>query len=140
MPKRREPPSSGDNTSASHADSKFAGWLNFAQSFPDGRSAFKKEFDKLPRDIQAGYDELKQRVLDGTARAGAIKHIGDGIFELKNRQANNPYRLLYMKWDKYLVALTVFHKKDEKTNKAVALKRKKRWLELAKNWKTPPSA
>lgn len=134
---QQPPPQSGGDPSDSDGGSgeRFDGWLHFKHNFPDGRSAFDKEFDGLPKAIAAGYDELKKRVIEGTERPGAVKHIGDGIFELKNRQANNPYRLLYIKWGRYLVALTVFHKKDEKTSKALALTRKKRWLELSAKWK-----
>lgn len=141
MTKQRGGTPSGSPARASRpaTERKFRGWLPFKQNFPDGRSVFDKEFGKLPDDIQAGFDELKDRVLDGTARAGAVKHIGGGIYELKNRQSNNPYRLLYMKWEGYLIALTVFHKKDERTDKSVALTRQKRWLEMSKKWAKPPA-
>lgn len=139
VPKRSGKTPGGSSMPAAQADPdpKARKWLHFAHSFPGGRSAFDKEFGKLPSDIQAGYDVLKERAADGTARKGAIKHIGDGIYELKNDQGNNPFRLLYMVWGEYFVALTVFHKKDEKTSKRVAATRKKRWLDQAKNWSKP---
>ena len=77
------------------------------------------------------------RASQGTARGGAIKNIGDGIYELKLRVGNDQYRLLYMEWDRYFVALTVFLKKTSKTPKGLALKRQKRWNQLSKGWAKP---
>ncbi|WP_332643282.1 type II toxin-antitoxin system RelE/ParE family toxin [Aeromicrobium sp.] len=137
---KRKPPSRARPDEPKSADEpSYRGWLSFKHNFPDGRSSFDKEFAKLPVAIQETYLELKERAAKGTARSGAVKHIGDGIYELKNAQSNNPYRLLYMTWGGFLVALTVFHKKDEKTDKTLALTRKKRWLDLSKKWAKPSS-
>ena len=129
--------SSGDPIGDSEPTvSKYDGWLHFTHH-KDGNSQFSKELDDLHFTVRAGYDELMDKCLDGTEPQGSVKHIGDGIYELKFRQTNNPYRLLFIKWGRFLVGLTVFHKKDQKTSKTLAISRQKRWI--GQYGKTPPS-
>jgi phage-related protein len=98
------------------------------RSQPHGRSAAREEFNKLPMDVQTELDARTQRLQNGLSRRQDVKSLGDGIMEVRYNYRNNPYRLLYMKWGRFLVVLTVFHKKDEKTDKRLALQRKKTWI------------
>lgn len=71
-----------------------------------------------------------QQYLVGKLAAGDIKPIRDDILELRWRQGNNHFRILFFRWGKYPVALTAFYKNQQKTPKAkieTALDRQKAW-------------
>lgn len=97
----------------------------FFRASADGRPIFQKEFDKLPRDARAALAVLMRRYLLGQLRSGDIKPVHDGISELRWRDGNNHYRVLFFRWGCHPVALTAFYKNQQRTPKSK--------LELAKN-------
>ncbi len=86
-----------------------------------GESVALDEFNDLGRAdgttkrIHTKLVSAQQRYLDGTIRAGGVKHLGDGIYELITQTGTNPYRLLFCKWGRHGVVLTCFYKNQRKT-------------------------
>lgn len=72
-----------------------------------------------------------RRYLAGTLRGGSdIKPVQDGIFELRWRQGNNHYRVLFFRWGPHPVALTAFYKNQQQTPQTAidrATERRKIW-------------
>jgi phage-related protein len=104
----------------------------FFRASTNGRPIFKKELDNLPRDARAAMTNLMRRYLLGQLRPGDIKPIHDGISELRWRDGNDHYRVLFFRWDCHPVALTAFFKSQQRTPKSrieLAKKRRKTWTE-----------
>lgn len=71
-----------------------------------------------------------QQYLAGELAARGIKPIRDDILELRWRQGNNHFRILFFRWGQHPVALTAFYKDQQKTPKTkieTALDRQKAW-------------
>ena len=67
----------------------------------------------------------------GQLASDNLKPIRDDIWELRWRQGNNHFRVLFFRWGPHPVALTAFQKKQQKTPRtriATAVERKKNWL------------
>lgn len=116
------------------------GWL-WWRSGPGSREKPKEDYTnarKIPVAVRAEFDKLRQRYRSGQLRNGAnIKYIGDGIYEFKySHTGNTPYRLLFMRWGKWAIALDVFKKTTNVTPKDVAMQRRRAWLTTFGN--TPP--
>jgi phage-related protein len=99
----------------------------------DARSRVQDDYYKerrIPKAVRAEFDQMRRRYRDGGLRNGAnIKAIGDGIYEFKySHIGNTPYRLLFMRWGPWAVALDVFKKTTDVTPKERALERKKAWM------------
>lgn len=107
------------------------GAWRFFKTSADGRDVFKKELDKLPRDARAALVAMMRRYLAGELRGGNdIKPIRDGIYELRWRQSNNHYRVLFFRWGPHPVALTAFYKNQQQTPPSDierAIARRKAW-------------
>jgi phage-related protein len=112
------------------------GWLWWrAARDPQSRSRAKEDYHdarKVPIQVRAEFDKMRQRYMTGGLRNGAnIKYIGDGIYEFKySHIGNTPYRLLFMRWGQWAVALDVFKKTTDDTPKARAMERRAGWLRL----------
>jgi phage-related protein len=65
-----------------------------------GRPKAKEEFEKLPKDGQAGLAALIERYLSGETRV-----------------SNNHFRVIFMHWGPDCVALTAFYKNQRQTPK-----------------------
>ena len=119
------------------------GWLWWrADRDPAARSRAKKDYyddRKVPKAVRAEFDKMRQRYKTGGLRNGAnIKYIGDGIYEFKySHTGNTPYRLLFMRWGKWAIALDVFKKTTDRTPKELASRRRSAWLKLF--GKEPPA-
>lgn len=104
----------------------------FFRASTDGRCIFKKELDKLPRYARAAMIVLMSQYVSGDIPDGAIKCLRDNIFELRWRQGNNHFRILFFRCGPHPVALTAFYKNQRRTPKAkidTALDRLKAWKE-----------
>lgn len=107
-------------------------WL-WWRSRPEGRSRAREEFESLPTSAQAGLSVKIGRFLDGTSRDREVDHLGDGIYEIRHRVGNNPYRVLFTGWGSDYVALTAFYKNQRKTSKQDLDRAKKRavdWVDM----------
>lgn len=78
-----------------------------------------KEFDKFPELVQGRFFDLIERVINRQTRSGAgdVKHLGRGIYELRDRVGNNHYRVLYYVDGRVCVGLTCFYKNQQRTEK-----------------------
>lgn len=104
-------------------------WI-FFRTPADGRSVFEKEFDKLPNYARAALAVLMRRYLNDELVSGDIKPVRDDAMELRWRQLNNQFRILFFRWGPHAVALSAFYKNQQKTPKAKvdnALDRMKAW-------------
>lgn len=103
----------------------------FFRASADGREVFRKELEKLPRDARASLVALMRRYVTGEMRGGGdIKPVRDGIYELRWRQGNNHYRVLFFRWGPHPVALKAFYKNQQQTPQSDidrALDRRKTW-------------
>jgi phage-related protein len=91
-------------------------WLWF-RAAKDARSPSEKEFLKLPKPAIAKLQSTMGRYARGEARRHDIDHLGDGIYEIRARVGNNPYRVLFFIWGPHLVALSAFYKNQQETPK-----------------------
>ena len=110
-----------------------AGWIWWSASPTAERKPPKSDFDKqIPADIRKEFHDLMRKYRDNVEQLTHgvhFKNIGDGIWELRIKRHGNPYRLLFMRWGKWAVALDVFHKTTQATPKATAMQRKAAWLD-----------
>lgn len=116
----------------SHAEKSEKGsrWLFFRTS-AEGRPVFRKELDKLPDQAVAALIVLMDQYVAGQLAAHNLKLIRDDIYELRWRQGNNHFRVLFFRWGPHPVALTAFQKKQQKTPKTriiTAFERQKIWI------------
>lgn len=81
--------------------------------------AAEREFKDLSPRARGALFVRIDRLLDGQTRSGAgdVKVVGNGIFELRARQGNNQYRVLYFVNDRVCVGLTCFYKNQKKLEK-----------------------
>lgn len=106
------------------------GKWKFFRASSNGRPIFEKELDGLPRDAKAALVNRMQRYLLGQLRPGDLKHVQDGIYELRWRDGNDHYRVLFFQWGRHPVALVAFFKNQQRTPKSkvdLAKKRRKAW-------------
>lgn len=104
-------------------------WLWFRTS-KGANSPAEKEFNSLPRDPKAALRTAMTRVASGTTRFKDVDHLGDGIYEVRVRQSNNHFRVLFFNWGPFLVALSAFYKNQRKTPQQdvdTAKDRRTRW-------------
>jgi phage-related protein len=121
---------SGPTTPAS--ESGGPGAWQFFRASTDGRCILEKELDRLPRYARAAMIVLMSQYVSDAVPAGAVKRVRDNIFELRWRQGNNHFRILFFRWGPHPVALSAFYKNQRKTPKAkieTALDRLKAWKE-----------
>lgn len=107
-------------------------WIWFRHE-RDGRRKAREEFDELNATARAGLAQRMKRYIEGEARPKDVLHLGDGIYEIRYRERNNPHRLLFMHWGPHCVALTAFHKKQQATPQQDLRKAKdraRRWREV----------
>jgi phage-related protein len=105
-------------------------WLFFRAS-AEGRPVFRKELDKLPAQAVAALIVLMDQHIAGQLAGHNLKPIRDDIYELRWRQGNNHFRVLFFRWGPHPVALTAFQKKQQKTPKTridTAFERQKNWI------------
>jgi len=135
--------SSEPNPSTMASPTGCVGWLWWrAARNPKARSRAQEDYHndrKVPKAVRAEFDQMRRRYKTGELRNGAnIKNIGDGIYEFKySHIGNTPYRLLFMRWGQWAVALDVFKKTTDETPKDLAIKRRKAWLNVFGN--QPPA-
>lgn len=106
-------------------------WL-FYRASAEGRPIFSKELDKLPDQAVAALIVLMEQYRAGQVPSHDVKQIRGDIFELRWRQGNNQFRVLFFRWGPHSVALLAFQKKQQKTPKAqiaTAIGRQKIWKE-----------
>ncbi|WP_404387823.1 type II toxin-antitoxin system RelE/ParE family toxin [Humibacillus xanthopallidus] len=85
---------------------------------------------------RAGLDDIMTRFRFRKDMPKEHKYLASGIHELRYRERNNEYRLLFAVWGNFLVALDAFYKDTEKTDFGQAAKRWAAWQ--ARNGKQPP--
>ncbi|GEM_PF-6868276 len=104
-------------------------WRANATARPKPKEDYENE-RKVPKAVRAEFDVMRRRYKSGELRDGAnIKFIGDGVYEFRySHIGNTPYRLLFMRWGKWAVALDVFKKTTDATPKDLAVTRRKAWL------------
>jgi phage-related protein len=97
----------------------------------DARSSAEKEFNALPMQARARLLQKMEKYTQGTSTPRDVKHIRDGIFEIRIQLGSNPYRVLFFMDGNRPVAVHCFHKKDQKVSAAdmsVATQRRKTWV------------
>jgi phage-related protein len=98
-------------------------WWSSAPGQPERA---REEFEKFSPQAIGGLLQRIDRYLKGQSRRADAYHLGDGIYELRYRVGNNPYRILFMHWGEGCVALTAFYKNQRKTPKQDLERAKKR--------------
>lgn len=99
----------------------------------EGADKAFKEFEELHPDAQAKLLVVIQRFQQGLLRRKDFDKIEGEVWELRVEYLNNPQRILFFKWGVNAVALTCFHKKDQKTPRSkvkLADARRREWIEL----------
>ncbi|GLY35761.1 toxin [Amycolatopsis sp. NBRC 101858] len=102
------------------------------RSQPGARPKAREELESLPTKPQADLAAKIDRYRKGESRAHDVDHLGDGIYEIRHRQGNNHYRVLFFMWGPHWVALTAFYKNQQKTpatDKNRAHKRMTQWCQ-----------
>ena len=84
---------------------------------PGRRSRAEEEFFDLPPLVRGALAERMKRFLDGETRFKDLDDLGDGIRELRFREKNNHYRILFFVDGRLCVGLTCFSKNQRKTEK-----------------------
>src|SRR4051812_7985934 len=57
-----------------------------------------EELQSLPEKPKAELFSKMDRYMKGESRAHDVDHLGDGIYEIRYRQGNNQYRVLFFMW------------------------------------------
>src|SRR5664280_2866223 len=128
----RRPTASKQSPSGSTGDRRPGTWLWFRLAV-DARSPAEEEFKSLPVAGRAGLAKLVERFLAGESRYKDVSSLGDGLLELRYRQGNDHYRVLFFRHGANYVALTAFYKNQQRTPKADvdrARQRARRWIEV----------
>lgn len=81
----------------------------------EGRLKGHEEFEKLPDDIQGEFLNIMLRWLKGEAQSHEVKPLERPIWELRTRQGNNHYRVLFCVDDRVGIVLTCFYKNSQQT-------------------------
>lgn len=81
------------------------------------RSRAVEEFRALPKTVRAEFAVRIRRYLTGESRFKDVKSLGDGILEIRHREGNNHYRVLFCVDGDVCVGLTCFYKNQNKTEK-----------------------
>ncbi|WP_282005978.1 type II toxin-antitoxin system RelE/ParE family toxin [Propioniciclava sinopodophylli] len=80
----------------------------------DGRCATLKEFEKLPPSAQGALLEIMKSWREGRTGRKEVNSLGGGIFELRHREGNNHFRVLYYVDGRVGVVLRSFYKNQQK--------------------------
>jgi len=91
----------------------YADW-HWWRASDGGRPIVWEAFGSLPGTAQAGLLSVMQAWLDGSARYKEVAPIGDGLYELRHRELNNHYRVLFCIEGDVCVALHCFYKNQRK--------------------------
>lgn len=81
------------------------------------RSRAQEEFQALPGSVRAELLARISRFLKGESRYKDVKNLGDGVLEIRHREGNNHYRVLFFIDGDVCVGLTCFYKNQNKTEK-----------------------
>lgn len=84
---------------------------------PGRRSQAKKEFSTLPPNVQGELLLRIERLLAGDTRYKDVDDLGGGIKELRYRERNNHYRVLFCIDGRACIGLTCFYKNQQRTEK-----------------------
>ncbi|MFC5290938.1 type II toxin-antitoxin system RelE/ParE family toxin [Actinokineospora guangxiensis] len=104
---------------------------NWWRSSLNARPKAKEEFDALPDRPRAQLWKKVERFLAEESRRKEVDHLGGGIMEIRHRDGNNHFRVLFFRWCDRYIALTAFYKNQQKTP-PVDLNRAK---ERMKSWR-----
>src|SRR4051794_16114400 len=100
----------------SGSDGEPAHWEFYRVPGSSAKSPVAREFEKLPHTARAGLNEAMRRYQLGASRPGEVKSFNrEGLIELRWRERNNPYRLIFKRLGSLLLALTAFYKNQEQT-------------------------
>ncbi|WP_112236858.1 type II toxin-antitoxin system RelE/ParE family toxin [Kribbella monticola] len=103
----------GDNQTPAMCYDDWVWWPN-----QDGRRCrAEEEFFALPPKVQGELADRIKRFLTGATRYKDLDDLGDGIRELRYREKNNHYRILFSVDGRVCVGLTCFYKNQRKTKK-----------------------
>ncbi|BAK37959.1 hypothetical protein MLP_49450 [Microlunatus phosphovorus NM-1] len=83
----------------------------------DGRAAAKKEFEKLPVGIQGEFLGIMSRWLSQTHARHEYDSLGRGLHELRVREGNNHFRVLFAIEGRLCIALSAFYKNQQQLPK-----------------------
>jgi phage-related protein len=132
--KRSGSPCPSESLPEEEAVKPYSGWLYWRAS-ENGRSAPQEAKAALPVSVRAGLDERMVRFRDRDSRFKDHKYLGSGVHELRYREHNNEYRVLFAIWGTWLVVLDVFYKNQRSTDFKLAAERLRRWK--VQNGKSP---
>lgn len=97
----------------------------------------KQEFQRLPKHGQGALIAAMKKYRRGDERAGMVKHIDSGLYELRVQVGTDPFRLLFFRSTPvHFIVLHVFYKNQQKLPKSarkLAAKRRSHWEETHRN-------
>lgn len=99
-------------------------WYFFRNS-RDGRALAREELEGLALSGQTCLSVRMDRHRNGKTRRQDVDSLGDGLFELRCREGNDHFRVIFFHWGPHLVALTCFYK-NQRATPPKDLKRAKR--------------
>lgn len=79
-----------------------------------GRLVAWEEFERLPPRIQGELLEIMAAWLEGETRYKEVGSLGHGLLELRCREGNNQYRVIFYVDGRLGVALHCFYKNQQK--------------------------
>lgn len=93
----------------------------------------RQEFKALPKHGQGALAAAMKRYAKGDERAGMVKYIDKGLYELRVQVGTDPFRLLFFRDSPvHCIVLHVFYKNQQKLPKGarkLAEKRRAHWEE-----------
>lgn len=102
----------------------------------DGVPVTKQDFKRLPAHGQGALIEAMRRYKVGDERGGMVKHIDNGLFELRVQVGTDPFRVLFFHDSPvHCIIVHVFYKNQQKLPKRdrdLAMKRRARWMNARK--------
>jgi len=101
-----------------------------------GRSRAKEEMDDLPPAERAALALVIKRVIDGTTRGQDVKPLASGVLEARAQLNGVWLRCAYARWGHDFVGLTVFKKKQNRTEPKDLDRATQRW----KDWQASRGA
>lgn len=81
------------------------------------RSRAEEEFLALPPRVRGELADRIKRFVSGETRYKDIDDLGGGLRELRYREKNNHYRILFCVEGRLCIGLTCFYKNQQKTEK-----------------------
>lgn len=78
------------------------------------------------------------RVIDGSTRGQDVKPLAPGIFEARAQVGGAWIRCAYARWGSAYVALTVFRKKQNRTEPVHVKRAEERWKQWRSSMGAPP--